>query len=202
MKQSAAALAAVLTPPGAGSSSLEATSPTAEQCPGQCQQHEQAECDTAEALASQVVQLMQQLIVQRSAACLDVTGTSTGSSQTSAAATVMLQQLSTFPSTAVLLCVAVAQGLQQHVQLLKDSSAVIMSIKPANLGSATAAGEEALLAASQALEASYELLTDLVSIQFTSVSHQQCCNLSLLHHTASTHNISTTVVQEVPAHMP
>jgi hypothetical protein len=164
MKQSAALLAAVLAPHG--SSSLAATSnPSPVQCSGQNQQQEQAQCDTAEGLASQVVQLMQQLLSQRSAAySQDPTGASTGSAQMSAAATVMLQQLSTFPSTALLLCVAVAQGLQQHVQLLQESSAAVMSIYPANLSTATAAGEQALLAASQAFEASYELLTDLVSL--------------------------------------
>lgn len=141
MKQSAACLAAALAPP--------ATPPTATAVTQHAQQ-DQSEADSS--LAVQVVQLMQQLLQLRAAA---------GSE--GATATAMLQQLSLFPSTSLLLCLAAVQQLQQRMQELQEANAAVMHVTLANLATTAQAGQQALVTASHCFQASHDLLADLVS---------------------------------------
>lgn len=136
MKQSAACLAAALAPP--------ATAVT------QHAQQGQSEADSS--LAVQVVQLMQQLLQLRAAA---------GSE--GATATAMLQQLSLFPSTSLLLCLAAVQQLQQRMQELQEANAAVRHVTLANLATTAQAGQQALVTASHCFQASHDLLADLVS---------------------------------------
>lgn len=165
MKQSAAVLAAVLAAPAPSPANTSAATPG--DIP-QCVQ----QADSPEALALQVVQLMLQLLAFRAAAGSDAAATPSaesgaGSSCAAAgpgtAATLMLQQLSVFPGTALLLCLAAAQRVQGYVQELQEANAAVQHISLASFGACAAAAEQALRVASQAFQASLELLADLVS---------------------------------------
>jgi hypothetical protein len=170
MKQSATVLAAVLAPPASNAIGPAAAAAGATGC-SQHSQHGQLGPDSPEALAVQVVQLMQQLLQLRAAGAannLDAeTGANSSSAAVGAAATVTLQQLSTFPSTALLLCLAAAQHMQQCVQELQEANAVVTRTSPSSFCMCAGAAEQALLVASQAFQAAHELLLDLVSTSCT-----------------------------------
>lgn len=146
MKQCAVVLAAVLAP---------SHQPTAAQ-----DKQQQPESDSPEALAVLVLELLQQLLQQRAAAA---DGPSSGNP--ARCSMLMLQQLSTLPSTALLLCLAAAQRLQQHVVRVQEASADIMrvSLETFSSSSSAAAGEQAMVAASNECLAAHELLVDMVS---------------------------------------
>lgn len=168
IKQSAAVLAAVLAPPVSDAMAPAAVAAAAGAAG--CTQHSQQGQlgpDAPEALAVQVVRLMQQLLQLRAAGDADdlKAGAGTGSSSAAvgAAATVMLQQLSTFPSTALLLCLAAAQRMQKCVQELQEANAGVMRTSLNSFSMCAGAGKQALLLASRAFQAAHELLLDLVS---------------------------------------
>ena len=75
----------------------------------------------------------------------------------------MLQQLSVFPSTSLLLFLATAQQLQQCVQELQQANASVVCVGLANLHASMQAGQLALLTSSRCFQASHELVADLVS---------------------------------------
>jgi len=175
MKQCAALIAAVLAAPeehpaaaAAGGCSVQTT--------------QLQEADSPAALAVLVVQLMQQLLECRAAAAEpaqpSAAHASTGSGHhcphgggsslaVSAAASTMLQQLSTFPGTALLLCLAAAQRLQCQVQKLLATNAAVLGVGLHNFSTSAGAGEQALLVSGQVFQASHELLLDLVSEGWT-----------------------------------
>lgn len=164
MKQCAAVLAAMLS----GSTNIQAANRPAHYA--DTQQQQQPDPDSPASLAVQVVQLMQQLLNFRAAAAAGAlsaasAGSDNGSScaGVAAAATSMLQQLSVLPSTALLLCLAAAQSMQQCILELKDANRVVMRTSLAGFSTCAAAGEQALLVAGQAFQVSHELLADLVS---------------------------------------
>lgn len=90
----------------------------------------------------------------------------------------MLQQLSVFPSTSLLLCLAAAQQLQQRMQELQDANAAVMSVTITNLAASSQAGQQALSTATRCFQASYELLVDLVSSK--GVGPPTCCQQTAL----------------------
>jgi hypothetical protein len=167
MKQSAAVLAALLAAPSPSIAST--TAATLGGLP-QCGQQEQQtlQDDSPEALALQVVELMVQLLAHRAAAGSDAVASAESRASSScaaagAAATLMLQQMSAFPATALLLCLAAAQRVQGYMQELQEANAAVQHTSLASFNTCAAAGEQALQVASQAFQASHELLADLVS---------------------------------------
>lgn len=129
--------------------------------PLQQQLDKQLQGSQAGAVAVQAVNLMQQLLAEK----LALAGSSSSSS-TASAAKFMLQQLSTFPSTALLLALAVAQQLQRLVQQLQQASA---QASTPQLGRGFSFDQlqhssRALTVAAELFEASHGLVEELVSL--------------------------------------
>jgi hypothetical protein len=167
MQQCAALLAALLA-------HLPATPPQQEQQqqpleqvgrPLQQQLQKQQQASQAGAVAVQAVKLMQQLLAEKMV--LKGSSTShTAASTAAAAAKVMLQQLSTFPSTALLLALAVTQQLQHLMQQLQQ---VNTAASATQLGRGFSFNQlqqssKALALAAELFEASHELLEELVRL--------------------------------------
>lgn len=123
-----------------------------------------------EALAVETVQFMQQLLRHKMRAGSSPSVTSAPNTEqqqidaVSAAATAMLQQLSTFPCTALLMSLSLAQQLQQYVQQLQQAKAAQASAQLGNLSSdVLQMASTAVEVTAQVFEASHELLAELVS---------------------------------------
>lgn len=185
MQQCAALLAALLsqppdTPPAVQQQllhGLASVQPTAGQ-PLQQLLHNKQSCSRANAVAVQAVGLLRQLLVTKTTGrytgatalhlqqplqeTADDRSHNASSSSLVAAAAAMLQQLSTFPSTALLMALAVAQELQQRVQQLQKANAAVGCMTLSSVLRAQS-GVHALGVAAQLFEESYELLEELVS---------------------------------------
>lgn len=121
------------------------------------------------AVALQALKLMQQLLQCRlckgaALADEDAKQQQQQSPAVKAGATVMLQHLSSFPATALLIALAVAQQLQGHVQHLQQANAAMASVQLGSLdGPTLQLGTTALAVAASEFEVSHDLLEELVS---------------------------------------
>jgi hypothetical protein len=125
--------------------------------------------------AVQVVQLMQQFLQHRATTAAaadallgpDAAAASGAEGPSNAAhygtASAMLQQLSAFPSTAMLLCLASAQHLQRLVPQSQENCSTLLQTSLASFSISTEAAERSLRASSNMFQSSHELLEDLVS---------------------------------------
>jgi hypothetical protein len=181
MRQCAALLAAILAQQGSGTARPAAGATCAMTPHNTSQQLGHAPYKRPEALAVQVVGLLQQLLREQAAgvellSCLSARPAPAGACATTAAATAMLQQMSALPSTALLLTLAVAQHLAQLVQVQQEAHTCMAGASLSAMLSTNGVKwlEQAAAASVAAFQASGPLLDELVR---EAVSHSGCGGL-------------------------